>query len=568
MEISSNIYGRKMKLYGVNGPTSGSTLEDIVAAFQNAVFLRNIDAGLVEYTSMLPLPAGALFSYDGIAASAVFNVEFAEELDGLAPGWQQMPVLYNLANYNGKVPLTQFLGLFPHKVPIHGYGYNMYFVTDDDVDGVQWFRVGESEWDGGFSKTTWSNASVHYTSFITIGHNTEDNLISCCLKFIVPNHTLAHTYHMIGSGYSQMRNQVFLSNQLDVPIELMRGFQDDYAPDDDPYSDGDGDDESGEGGGDGDHDDDSDEVDNDPLPTISATDTGFISLWNPSQLEIKSLANYMWSNLFDITTFKKLFADPMDCILGLSIMPGPVPSGAIGVVSIGNISTNISMHKCSQQFYEIDCGEINLKEYWGAYIDYSPYTKVELFLPYCGTHQINADEVMKKTIKIVYRVDVLSGACVASVKCGSELLYMFQGQCSVSIPITSLDWTNVINGMMNIAANFGNLVGTGGKRADSNVNEIVSSAVNNLKPDFQKTGAIESSGGLLAKQKPYFIITRPRQARPSYQNRLTGYPGFITRTIGELSGFTQMEVIRLSGVSATDEEMKEIEDLLKEGVIC
>ena len=94
----------------------------------------------------------------------------------------------------------------------------------------------------------------------------------------------------------------------------------------DPYGDGGG--TSGTGGGTGDFDGTGDNIDIPSLPTLSAVDTGFITLFNPSAGELRSLANYMWSNpLFDLNAWKKIFADPMDAILGLSIVPVAVPNG-------------------------------------------------------------------------------------------------------------------------------------------------------------------------------------------------------------------------------------------------
>lgn len=332
----------------------------------------------------------------------------------------------------------------------------------------------------------------------------------------------------------------------------------------DPY----GDDGYSEGaGGNGNLDGTGDDIDIPGLPTLSATDTGFISLFNPSLAELKNLASYMWTGLFDVNTLRKLFADPMDCILGLSLVPVAVPNGGTREVSVGNISTGINMTIAARQFVEVDCGSINVNEYWGAYLDYEPYTKAEIYLPYIGTHPIAIDDIMGKTVKVVYHVDIMSGSCTAYVKCGGSVLYSFIGQCSLSIPITGNDWTNVINGALNIATSIGTMVATGGASAPTGASEIASTAINSLKPSIEKSGSMSGTGGMMAVQTPYLILTRPRQALPQNQNKFMGYPSFITSNLSALSGFTVMEHIHLHGMSATDEELREIESLLKEGVI-
>lgn len=338
-----------------------------------------------------------------------------------------------------------------------------------------------------------------------------------------------------------------------------------YEPDDtDPYKSGGS---SGTGGGTGSFDGTGDNIDIPGLPTLSATSTGFITLFNPSITQLNELSSFMWSSGFDLETFKKLFANPMDCILGLSIVPVAVPNGETSTVSVGNISTGISMTKAASQYVTVDCGTLNVNEYWGAYLDYDPYTKAEIYLPYIGTHALAVDDIMGKSVHVVYHVDILSGACAAYVKCGGSVLYTFIGQCSSSIPVTGNDWTNVINGVLSIAGAIGSMVATGGASAPMAAGMIASTAVNGLKPNVEKSGSMSGTGGMLGIQTPYLILTRPRQALPARQNTFTGYPSFITSKLGSLSGYTEIEEIHLENIPGTEQEISEIENLLKRGVI-
>lgn len=340
-----------------------------------------------------------------------------------------------------------------------------------------------------------------------------------------------------------------------------------HKPNSDPYA-KDPDGESGTGGGTGSFDGKGDNIDIPSLPALSSADTGFITLFNPTIAQLKELASYMWDgSLFDLNTWQKLFANPMDAILGLSIVPVAVPKGGEGAVKVGNISTGVSMTKASSQYVVVDCGTINVNEYWGAYLDYEPYTKAEIYLPYCGIHQIATDDIMGKAVHVVYHVDILSGACCAYVKCGGSVLYSFIGQCASSIPISGTDFTNVINGVISAAVSVGSMVATGGASAPLAVPSLAQTAVNSMKPSIEKSGAMGGTGGMLAMQTPYLILTRPRQALPSRQNTFTGYPSFITEKLSDLSGYTEIEEIHLENISATESELSEIENLLKSGVI-
>lgn len=321
------------------------------------------------------------------------------------------------------------------------------------------------------------------------------------------------------------------------------------------------------GGGGGSFDNTSTPIQIPNLPSISAASTGFISLFNPTLNQLNELASYLWSDLFDVNGWKKLFADPMDAILGLSIVPVAVPSGGTREVKVGNIGTGISLTVASSQFVEVDCGSIDVNEYWGAYLDYEPYTQAQIFLPYIGTRPISVDEIMGKTVRVVYHVDILTGACCCFVKCGDSVLYTYNGQCSIPIPVTGANYTSVVNGVISVAASVGSLVATGGSSAPTEIPSIASSVVNQMKPQVEKSGSISGSAGVLNMQTPYLILIRPRQALPSKQNEFIGYPSLITIQLTELSGYTEIQSIHLENIPATQEELAEIESILKGGVI-
>lgn len=344
----------------------------------------------------------------------------------------------------------------------------------------------------------------------------------------------------------------------------------DPPPETDPFAPGG---TSGTGGGGGGFTGHSDPIPIPPLPSIDAGTTGFVTLFGPTAEQLRSLSSYMWSDLFDISGWRKIMANPMDCILGLSIVPVPHSSAVQKEVKVGGVGTGIYLDLAGTQFQEIDCGSIEIKEYWGSYLDYSPYTKFELTLPYIGTHAINADDVMEKTVAVKYHVDILSGACVAYVLCGESVLYSFAGQCSCQIPITGNDWSNALSGALAIAGSIGAMVATSGLSAPLSAGALVAGGasiagtVMASKPQVEKSGAMGGTAGMMAVQKPYFTVTRPRQALPKYQNKFLGYPAFITSKLGDLTGFTVVEQIHIENTWATGEELTELEALCKSGII-
>lgn len=347
---------------------------------------------------------------------------------------------------------------------------------------------------------------------------------------------------------------------------------------------------------------DSDDIDFPANPGVSAVNTGFISLWAPTPQQMLRLSSYMWNaDALTIDFWKRLWADPLDIIYGLNIIPvdfratGRNIIGGTESVVVGLVDTKVPMDYLVEQWIELDCGSINLAEAWGAYLDYDPYTKLEIYLPYCGIHPLKVDDFMSGTISLKYKIDLLSGACVALIKATKpnddennldSVVYQFMGNCATQVPVTAAQYADAVRAVISLAGSIGSMVATGvaaaagagagglskagAARVAGSEISAGSAAVENvmsIKPGIERSGAIGSAAGLLGVQTPYLIITRPRQARPDEQNVYTGYPSFMTRTLGDLTGWTMVKAIHLEGIGCTADELSEIDNLLKEGVI-
>lgn len=350
-----------------------------------------------------------------------------------------------------------------------------------------------------------------------------------------------------------------------------------YDPDDntDPYI---VDDPSGIGGGDGSR-DDPDEIEKaeiPPLPSISAVDTGLITMYGATLPQLQALGSYLWSDLWDIeTNFKKLFSDPMNCLIGLSIVPVRPSMGAGTNVKFGNITTNIALNKLTSQYVEVDCGSLSINEYIGSFMDYSPYVNISIYLPYIGYRELSPDDVMKDTIHVVYHVDVLTGGCCAMIETAKKgLLYSYNGSCCCNVPITAINYSGAIqNAVSAVGSGVTTAVGiaTGAAPiAAVGAASMLSNAANtamNSKPSIQRSGNMGGSAGLMSYQKPLLVITRPRMSVPAKLNKFTGLTSNITMNLSTCKGFTQIEMVHLDSVPCTADERRELLTLLKQGVI-
>ena len=374
-----------------------------------------------------------------------------------------------------------------------------------------------------------------------------------------------------GNGVSGLRARTFgasnfYPNSTTVLNFLsgLEGVEPDPPADTDPYSQGGN---SGSGGGGGSFDLSSDAVDFPSLPTLTAVSTGLVSVYTPNLTQLNSLANFLWNaNPTDVDFWKKLVANPLDLILGLSIVPVAVPAGASQNIKVGLVDTGVAMTKAASQFVEVLCGTIEVPEYWGSALDYSPFRRFSIYLPFIGTRTISTDDIMGKTVEVRYHVDLLSGACVAMVKCGDAVLYQYSGACAVSLPLSGETFTNVITSTIQLAASIGATVATGGAAAGVTAASAANSLMS-MKPIVERAGGVSGAAGQLGVMTPYLIGEIPRQSVPAHANTFMGYPSNITAVIGDLTGYTEVDLIHISGIEATQAELDELEEILKGGFI-
>lgn len=313
-----------------------------------------------------------------------------------------------------------------------------------------------------------------------------------------------------------------------------------------------------------------DEISIPNLPGVSALSTGFLTMYKMSLSSINTLAGYLWSDDF-LTNLKKYFVSPSEAIISLSLAPFEItninPNSSR--VFVGNASTPASGNQVVNQYTQLDFGIVDFKEYWGNYIDYE-LTDVSIYLPYCGTYKLDAKDVVKSKIHLVYNVDLLSGECLALIHLEKEyglksVIYQYNGNILSRIPYSASDMSTYVNTVLSTVSTgiSGGLLGTGGAIASV----AVSSAFGAKKESVIKGGSASGGKGFLSPQRPYLIITRPDQSLPDKFNSFVGYPSNITKKLSSCKGYTEVEHIHLENISATEAEISEIESLLKSGVL-
>lgn len=329
-----------------------------------------------------------------------------------------------------------------------------------------------------------------------------------------------------------------------------------------------------------------DPVDVPALPVGGSVDTGSIKSFLVTPAIITAMFRRLWdNNIFDVITWQKIIEEPLDAIVSLICVPVTPTVSGTGNIQLGNIDTEVSAPVITSQYVQINAGSVTVPEFWGSALDYSPYTKVQIFVPGVGIRPLKPEDVIRQPLSLVYNFDVLTGNFTAHLKCGQSVLYKFPGNMKATIPITSRIYSaleSVMKGAGSVVNSYATGAMTAGSRPDATPQSVdaaathaaagaaISAAINVAmsKVQIQRSGDISGSTGLLDDFTPFLIIHRPVQSLANNFKTFKGYPSNVTATLSSLTGYTEVEYIHLENIpGATDAELVMIERLLKSGVI-
>ena len=400
-----------------------------------------------------------------------------------------------------------------------------------------------------------------------------------------------------------------------------------WTPDPGPYGPGGN---SSPGGGNGNF--GRDEVSDDLLPelpegTTEANDsyTGMYTRYLVNASAMYPFSEWLWTDDLGLNVAKTIislmYGSPADALISLVSYPFSldtlVPLESRSVVW-GNYQSPITWSTLSKNSIQVDWGEVEIKEYWGNFLDYDPHTKIELYLPWgAGFVELDVGQVMNSTIKVISNIELAKGTCLHTVFNGSgSALGSYSASVGKSLPLIASDYASKQVAMAGTAigiaagavASGGAALSAGANAAPTityhkatlgtnyanvthyaNVHSNASSAAkhelartlpNAVKPAIAsatamamtpakmiRSGSFQEGSAGLGLQFPYIILSRPTQSMPDQYGHFYGYPSNMYLPLYSLVGYTEIGEIHLDGLSATESEIKELDGILKGGVI-
>ena len=287
------------------------------------------------------------------------------------------------------------------------------------------------------------------------------------------------------------------------------------------------------------------------------TKNGLTTTYALTSTNANSLGAFIWNNSnnwFD--SLLKVQADALSNIVSCKLLPFSL-SGTGKVIKIGNINTQVTALEIDSQVIRKSGGSLKLNRYFNNFLDYAPYTKISLYLPFIGFSQIE-NEYMYDGVEIEYLFDIITGEMLVLLKSKGKTFRTINGSFGIDIPFSSTNKSQIEGSFLSKIA-----------KDVIDVNPIgLLDTYSDIATSRFKTSNSSSPSSVCAYSAPlqsFVTVDRPILNEPSSYKHDVGQKCVGSYYLRNLKGYTEVENIELN-CPCTDSEKKEILSLLRNGV--
>lgn len=322
-----------------------------------------------------------------------------------------------------------------------------------------------------------------------------------------------------------------------------------------------------------------------PVPTKppGISTLGFINIYKCSAWALTALGATLFpdvSQATDVMTAVTALSDAIwnskliDYVIDIHMIPGDVAAGNDEDIKIGTRTlTGIQAAKVSEDYVDIDLGDLKIDELYTNFMDYNANTaRAKIFLPFYGFVPLKNEYWQSARINIKYRINVVDGSFIAFITSTvkrhqpkmESVIGQYSGCACVHCPASGVSYASMFGGMVSNAAGMAASMSTG------NVGGVATSAINLAAAsggDMANSNPYNASASFMGIRQPFLLIERAISHYPSRYAKEKGYPLVVTKRISSCRGFTIADSIILDGIPCTQAEKEKIRALFKSGVI-
>ena len=281
-----------------------------------------------------------------------------------------------------------------------------------------------------------------------------------------------------------------------------------------------------------------------------------------SDVELRKLSQFLWSsNFFDNVLLVN--NRPIENIISLKAVIGNASTtGASQALTLGNVASTVNVIPCAETI-TINVGGITIPKKYNNFLDFEPYTKVQIYLPFYGTAMLNSSLVVGRRIDIVYIIDVITGTAKISIKHKNKTLYEYKTTCACDLPLTSSNRASVEMGYISSG------LGMGVSLASGNVIGAIASVLSMAQSQFSSStnGNVSGVVDFHDSRMVTVMVDRPVYSDLKMFNKTHGRMCNLSKTLKNLKGFTKCADNVQLPFNCLDKEREMIIELLTSGVI-
>ena len=287
--------------------------------------------------------------------------------------------------------------------------------------------------------------------------------------------------------------------------------------------------------------------------------------------QLQQIGNKIWTGYFT-ELIDALNSNPIENIISVKAFPFEITGGTTKEIMLGNVEMGVNGNELPSNYSPIKVIKTDFEitpRFSGLlkWLNYSPFTNIQMFLPYVGIVDINPQLVMGKKCTLKYIYDVILGNCQACLYVKDENnksveIGKWSGQLAIDIPITASNAVRMgvgqFTGTLDAISSFfhGDILGA--------IKDGIGVAT---QPFHSMTkGSPSSACDSFDMQNAYLIIDSPIYKYPSQFGHIYGYPCELYLHLNDLHGFVQCENVHIDGIPCMEEERVELLALLEEGV--
>lgn len=319
---------------------------------------------------------------------------------------------------------------------------------------------------------------------------------------------------------------------------------------------------SGEGDSGSDHRDDIEPK----QPTETAMTLSNVNLYalEKSQLQsfINDICSVSWAEI-SINTLTGIYNNLTDSIQSIRVYPFAVSD--LGTTTIvdriicGFFEHTANVNALASDISIKTAGSYDLKEVFGGWADYAPYTDIDLYLPYIGYTRLDTNLFMKHSITVKYSIDVLCGVITYFVLCDKTTILIKSAKICADVPISLASGIDTFTDVTKNVASFG------GNLASKRPVGMLTGSSEVQTPEMVSNAT--ESGIFYMPTKCAIKIVRPSYTRAKNYDSRFGYPCYGAYKLSNLTGFTVVENYKshyTKGIKKEEEDM--IKSMMESGV--